>query len=216
MSTLQAIVLGILQGLSEFLPISSSGHLALARWAFGWEDVFEGDATLANSFDVAVHLGTLAGAVAYFWKDLVRYVRRGIGDLFLRGEPLSPDGRTAWLLVLSAIPAAIIGGLFNDTVEGLDQYTALIAVMLIVFGLILLWADRQNGDKRTRDWSPRDALLMGLGQALALQPGVSRSGATITVGLCQVPPGRGGPHRFPDERAGHRRGRGLPVRQGHG
>lgn len=182
MSVLHAIVLGIVQGLSEFLPISSSGHLALARWALGWDD-FAGDQTLTKSFDVAVHLGTLTGAVTYFWRDIVRLTKRGLGDLLERRRPFSDDGRLAWLLVLSAVPAGIVGGLFNDTIESLDDQIWLIAVMLIVFGLVMLWADRLGGDREGDDFRTSDSLLMGLGQALALQPGVSRSGVTMTVGL---------------------------------
>jgi undecaprenyl-diphosphatase len=183
MTAIQAIVLGVVQGLSEFLPISSSGHLALARWFFGWEDIFAGDPTLETSFDVAVHLGTLTGAVAYFRKDLWRYATAGIGDVVHRDRPLSTDGRVAWLLVLSALPAAVIGSVLESVWGDRGQQIWLIAVMLIVFGFVLLWADRQNGTRTIDQWRPRDAVLMGFGQSLALQPGVSRAGATITVGL---------------------------------
>jgi undecaprenyl-diphosphatase len=182
MSTLHAIVLGIVQGLSEFLPISSSGHLALVQWLFGWDD-FGGDETLETSFSVAVHLGTLLAVITYYRRDLVDIVGAGVGEVIRRQRPLSDNGRLAWLLVLSAIPAALIGSTFNDTFEQLDDRIGLIAVMLIVFGLVLLWADRRNGTRVATQWNVRDALAMGLGQALALQPGVSRSGVTMTVGL---------------------------------
>ncbi|CAN5579543.1 undecaprenyl-diphosphate phosphatase [soil metagenome] len=188
MPLVHAIVLGIVQGLSEFLPISSSGHLALVPWLFGWDD-FGGDQSLAKAFDVALHLGTLAGALAYFRKDLVVYAREGtrLGLARIRGVtvedgPARTDGRIAWLLVLSAIPAAITGVVLDSTIERLDDEFWLIAVMLIVFGLVLLYADRLAGDRSTGAFRTRDAVAMGVGQALALQPGVSRSGVTITVG----------------------------------
>ncbi|MGH9243787.1 MAG: undecaprenyl-diphosphate phosphatase [Acidimicrobiales bacterium] len=175
MSVLHAIVLGIVQGLSEFLPISSSGHLILVPWLFGWDD-FAGNPDLEKTFDVALHIGTLVGAVAYFRHDLIRFVRAGFT------EPKSPDGKLAWLLLASAAPAAVTGALLDDFIEEKTGAIWLIATMLIVFGGVLLWADRQKGDRGTHDFHLGDALAMGVGQALALQPGVSRSGVTITVG----------------------------------
>jgi undecaprenyl-diphosphatase len=181
MDTLHAIVYGIVQGLSEFLPISSSGHLALVEWAFGWDD-FEGNETLDQAFTVAVHLGTLVAVLGYFRRDVVELVRAGVGDVVAR-RPLSTHGRLAWLLMLSAVPAAIAGAVLSDSIEGLDEEIGLIAVMLILGGLVLLWADRRNGDRGSDDWQARDAVIMGTAQALALQPGVSRSGATMTAAL---------------------------------
>lgn len=180
MPILHAIVLGAVQGLSEFLPISSSGHLALVPWLFGWRD-FGGDESLAKAFDVALHLGTLAGALTYFRRDVALYTREGLRVL-QPGRGLSHDGRLAWLLLLSAVPAAFTGATLDAAIENLDDEIWLIAVLLIVFGLVLLWADRLKGDRVVGDLRPRDAVLMGVGQALALQPGVSRSGVTITVG----------------------------------
>jgi undecaprenyl-diphosphatase len=177
---LHAIVLGAVQGLSEFLPISSSGHLALVPWLFGWND-FGGDEALAKAFDVALHLGTLAGALTYFRRDVALYTREGLRAV-LPGRPASHDGRLAWMLLLSALPAAVTGAALDATIERLDDEIWLIAALLIVFGLVLLWADRLKGDRVVDDFRPRDAVLMGVGQALALQPGVSRSGVTITVG----------------------------------
>ncbi len=175
MEILHAIVLGIVQGLSEFLPISSSGHLELTRWLFGWDDL---SPELETSFDVAVHLGTLLGAIAYLRADVVRYLLAGFGPL--RGQPLGTDGRIAWFLVASAVPAGITGVLLKDQIADLDSI-AVIAIMLIVFGLLLLVADRLPERRTLDEFTLRDALLMGVGQALALQPGVSRSGATLTV-----------------------------------
>lgn len=181
MPILHAIVLGIVQGLSEFLPISSSGHLALVPWLFGWDD-FEGNDSLAKAFDVALHIGTLAGAVAYFRADLGRYLREGLRLLVPANRgTATTDGRIAWLLVVSAVPAAITGAALDSTIEELDDVYGLIGVMLIVGGVLLLVADRLGGMRSGDEFRLRDALLMGLGQAAALQPGVSRSGVTITV-----------------------------------
>jgi undecaprenyl-diphosphatase len=202
MPLLHAIVLGIVQGLSEFLPISSSGHLRLVPWLFGWDD-FAGRPHLETTFDVALHLGTLIGAVAYFRNDLVRLARGGLSALRPRRlatapigatvetgvapapgpeSPYGDEGKLAWLLLASAVPAAILGALFNDQVSKLARHEWLIGVLLIVFGLVLLWADRLGGRRTADTFSLRDAILMGGAQALALAPGVSRSGATITAG----------------------------------
>jgi len=175
MEILHAIVLGVVQGLSEFLPISSSGHLELTRWLFGWDDL---SAELETSFDVAVHLGTLLGAIAYLRKDILKYLVAGFGPL--RGHALGTDGRIAWFLVASAVPAGITGVLLKDQIADLDSI-AMIAVMLIVFGVLLFLADRLPERRSLDEFTLRDAVLMGVGQALALQPGVSRSGATLTV-----------------------------------
>jgi len=177
MSVIEAIVLGIIQGLGEFLPISSSGHLELARWFFGWDGL---DENLEQSFDVAVHLGTLVAVIIYFRHDLWAYLLAGLKSLTPAGRPLSTDARIAWLLVVSTIPAAITGVLLEDVLAA-DRIW-LIAVALIVGGLVLWWADRLPGSRTVDDFTLRDALLIGGGQALALQPGVSRSGVTITVG----------------------------------
>ena len=174
MSILHAIVLGIAQGLAEYLPISSSGHLILIPWLFGWND-FAGDASLEKTFDVALHLGTLVGAVTYFRSDIRRLVRAAILD------PKRKDGRLAWMIALSAVPAAITGALLADTIED-HTSIAMIGVMLIVGGLALAWADGALGKRTIDEVTPRDAVILGLAQALALQPGVSRSGVTMTAG----------------------------------
>lgn len=182
MEILHAIVLGVVQGLSEFLPISSSGHLELTRWAFGWDAL---DAETETAFDVAVHLGTLCGAVAYLHRDVARYVSAGVAVLrrWPRNSDVSVDmrrdGRVAWALLLSAAPAGLAG-------VHVESYRSdavwLIAVMLIVFGLALAAADRRIGWRGVSDFGWRSALALGAAQALALQPGVSRSGATLTLG----------------------------------
>jgi undecaprenyl-diphosphatase len=174
-SILHAIVLGIAQGLAEYLPISSSGHLIVIPWLFGWDD-FAGDDSLKKTFDVALHLGTLLGAVTYFRSDIRRLVRAAILD------PKRKDGRLAWLIALSAVPAALTGALLADTIESSTDQIATIAVMLIVGALALAWADGALGKRTIDEVNLRDAIVMGVGQAIALQPGVSRSGVTITVG----------------------------------
>ena len=192
MPILHAIVLGIVQGLSEFLPISSSGHLLLTPWAFGWHD-FAGSADLEKTFDVALHLGTLIGAVAYFRVDIVTLVRAAFfperapavvtgGTLAADHPTVETDRRLAWLLLLSCIPGAVTGALFETPIEDHLGQIWLIGIMLIVFGLVLYWADHLAGERKVTDFRLRDAVLMGAGQALALQPGVSRSGVTMSVG----------------------------------
>ena len=177
MPILHAIVLGITQGLSEFLPISSSGHLRLVPWLFGWDD-FAGAESLEKTFDVALHLGTLIGAIAYFRADIARYVRAG----FQRGALQTHDGKLAWLIAASSVPAAITGALLDDVIERNTGHIWLIATMLIVFGLVLGLADRREGGRSVEEIQVRDVVLMGVGQAVALQPGVSRSGVTMTAG----------------------------------
>lgn len=168
-------MLGIAQGLAEYLPISSSGHLILIPWLFGWND-FAGDESLKKTFDVALHLGTLLGAVTYFRSDIRRLVRAAILD------PKRKDGRLAWLIALSAVPAAITGALLADTIEESTNQEWLIAVMLILGAFVLGWADGSPGKRTLDEVTTRDAVIMGTAQALALQPGVSRSGATMVTG----------------------------------
>jgi undecaprenyl-diphosphatase len=174
---LHAIVLGITQGLSEFLPISSSGHLILVPWLFDWDDL--DDKSVKKAFDVALHIGTLVAVVAYFRKELVVYARDGLRAIVHR--PATPDGRLAWLLLLSALPAAAVGALFEEFIDEQLGRIPLIAVSLILFGLLLYWADRQPGKRSLEDFGSRDALQVGAAQILALNPGTSRSGITITA-----------------------------------
>jgi undecaprenyl-diphosphatase len=175
-----AIVLGLVQGLSEFLPISSSGHLLLVPWLFGWDD-FD-SASTEKAFDVALHVGTLIAAIIYFRHDLVVYVREGSRALFQRRYPATREGRLAWLLLLSVVPAALVGAVFEDQIdEGLGTPT-IIAVSLILGGLLLEWADRTAGRRVIDEFTVRDAVVVGAAQALALNPGTSRSGITMTAG----------------------------------
>src|SRR5687768_11887949 len=139
MPILHALVLGLVQGLSEFLPISSSGHLLLVPWLFRWDDF--ADAGTEKAFDVALHIGTLVAVVAYFRKDLVVYAREGVRLVVTRRRADTLEGRIAGLLVLSAVPAAIVGAVFEDVIDEKLGAPTLIAVSLIVFGLLLGWID---------------------------------------------------------------------------
>jgi len=156
----------MVQGLTEFLPVSSSGHLILVPWLFDWTELTR-NPELNQAFDVALHMGTFVGALAYFWRDLLRLVLR--------------DRRLGALLLLSAVPGAVVGALLNSALEDHSGAEWLIGVLLVVFGLVLLWADRLKGERGEDDFGMREALLMGAAQAAALQPGVSRSGATISM-----------------------------------
>ena len=180
MSIFHAIVLGITQGLSEYLPISSSGHLILVPWLFGWDDFADND-HLKKTFDVALHMGTLAGALAYFRADVMRYSRASLRMIRHRDEKTT-DGRIGWMLLLSTVPAALVGALLDNKIEELDDKIWLIAVLLIAFGLLLLVADRLTGRRGVHEFRARDAVFMGTAQMIALQPGSSRSGLTITAG----------------------------------
>ena len=177
---LQAIVLGVVQGLTEFIPVSSSGHLILVAWLFGWEEL-NANPDLKKTFDVALHIGTFVGAAAYFAPDLKRFAQAGLATIRHRRVETS-DERLAWLLLLSSLPGAAAGALLEGFIEEELGREWLIAVMLIAFGLVLAVADRAKGKRASEEFGIRDATLMGLAQALALSPGVSRSGATITAG----------------------------------
>ena len=179
-SIFHAIVLGLVQGLAEFLPISSSGHLLLVPWLFGWDD-FTNHPDLEKAFDVALHLGTVVAVIGYFWKDLLVYVREGTRLLWRREKPVNADGRLAWLLVLSSVPAAAVGALGEEYIDSKLGTPVLIAISLIVFGLLLAWADRRSGARPMTEYTEADALKIGAAQVLALNPGTSRSGITMTA-----------------------------------
>ena len=180
MPIIHAIILGLVQGLSEFLPISSSGHLLLVPWLFGWNDF--SSLSAEKAFDVALHLGTLIAALAYFRRDVVVYVREGTRLVMKRERPSTPEGRLAWLLVLSALPGAAVGALLEKTIDEKLGKPVLIAISLIVFGLLLGYVDRRRGERKIEEYSKRDAIIVGAAQVLALNPGTSRSGITMTAG----------------------------------
>ena len=179
MGILQAIVLGLVQGATEFAPVSSSGHLILVPWIFGWGAI--GDADLQKTFDVALHMGTLIGALIYFRADVTRYAAAWFRSLRAR-RLTTPDERIAWALFIGTIPGAIAGALFENVIQEKLGAPWLIAVMLVAFGLLLVFVDRRSrSDRAFGTIGPKDGLLLGTAQALALQPGVSRSGVTITA-----------------------------------
>jgi undecaprenyl-diphosphatase len=172
MSSFQAFVLGMVQGLGEFLPISSSGHLIVVPWLFGWPDH-------GLAFDVALHLGTLAAVAAAFASDWRRLIEAGLRGL-LRGRPFEDaDSRLLWLLAVASVPGAVAGLLLDPWAETVFRAPALVASTMILMGLVLWAADRAAGQGTTMSW--RDGGLVGLAQALAIVPGVSRSGATISA-----------------------------------
>jgi undecaprenyl-diphosphatase len=173
-------VLGIVQGLSEFLPISSSGHLILVPELLGWDDLAS-DNSLNKSFDVALHLGTLVAALWYFRRDIGTYIVAAWQSLRTRSVTTVAQ-RMAWLLLLSAIPGAIAGAVLEHVIEDVLGDPILIGINLVVLGLVLQWADRRGGERDADDYHGRDAGIMGGAQALALSPGVSRSGITMTAG----------------------------------
>jgi undecaprenyl-diphosphatase len=178
-SILQAIVLGLVQGATEFAPVSSSGHLILVPWIFGW--MLIGDADVRKSFDVALHMGTLLGALIYFREDVVRYAVAWFRSIGARRLD-TPDQRIAWALLLGTIPGVIVGALFENVIQEELGAPWLIAVMLVVFALVLVAVDRRSrSDRAFGEIGPKEGLLLGTAQALALQPGVSRSGVTITA-----------------------------------
>jgi len=176
---LHALVLGIVQGLTEFLPISSSGHLRLVPWLLGWEEPISASERLA--FDTSLHLGTLVAVLVYLRREIVPYVRHGFGLLVRSGSCDRRTGTRAWLLIASAIPAGIAGVVGEDWIGERLGAPAAVAVTLIVFGLVLLVADRVTGARDVADFGWRDSLVLGLTQVLALNPGTSRSGITITA-----------------------------------
>lgn len=175
----QALILGLVQGATEFLPVSSSGHLQVVPWLFGWNGSLDED--LERAFSVALHVGTFVGAAAYFRQDLVTLSRAGLGAVAKRRIETEEE-RMALLLALSALPAAVIGAGLDALLEGEFVAEPMVGALLIIFGLVLWVADRRPGERPERSWRARDALTMGFAQAIALFPGVSRSGATITAG----------------------------------
>ncbi|PYQ13952.1 MAG: undecaprenyl-diphosphatase UppP [Acidobacteria bacterium] len=178
MTATQAIVLGIVQGLGEFLPISSSGHLIVVPWLLGWPEH-------GLAFDVALHLGTLAAVLFAFAGDWLRLLASAARCL-RRGAPFAePEARLLWLLALASIPGAVAGLLLDQWAETVFRAPALVAATMAVMGAVLLVADRgaSPAGPGAEQVTLRDATLVGLAQALAIVPGVSRSGSTISAGL---------------------------------
>jgi undecaprenyl-diphosphatase len=177
LNAFQAAVLGLVQGLTEFLPKSSSRHLILVPWLVGWEPH-------GLAFDAALHLGTVVALLVYFWRDWLRLIRAVLAGLTDAAARRDPDWRLSWLLLLGSIPAGLIGLALESTIERLVRQPWSIALLLAVFGLLLWYADRAGSKLRDLEKiGVRDALVIGLAQVLALAPGVSRSGITLTAGL---------------------------------
>lgn len=171
MDIFQAVVLGLVQGLGEFLPISSSAHLVLVPWLFNWNDP-------GLTFDIALHVGTLVAIVLYFWKDWLNLIGKGIKN------PKEREGKLFWYLVLATIPGAIVGFLLEQKAETIFRNPVLIASMLIVLGGLLYFVDRKSRKETDlKNISLKTSFLVGLSQALAIIPGVSRSGITMTTAL---------------------------------
>lgn len=177
---IQAIVMGLVQGLTEFLPVSSSGHLIAVPALLGWNDPF----IESLAFSVMLHLATLLALLLYFRADWVRLIPAWFASLRERSIGADPDRRLAWLLVVSTVPAVIVGVLLNDLIEGAFREPRLVAVTLVIGGAILWLADRVGRrTERVDGLSFGGAFGIGAAQALALVPGISRSGISISAGL---------------------------------
>jgi undecaprenyl-diphosphatase len=186
---LQAIILGLVQGATEFIPVSSSAHLIIVPWLFGWND----PAITSLTFDVALHIGTLIAVLWFFAADWVRLIKAWFASIKERKIGSDPDRRLAWFVVIGTIPGAIAGVFFESKIEALFhqpgvpiQATAMLvmAVIIAVLGALLLLADRlARHTMELKGLTLAKTLIIGFAQALAIFPGVSRSGSTITAGL---------------------------------
>jgi len=172
----RAIFLGLLQGATEFLPVSSSGHLVLAPWILGWKNP-------GLAFDAMLHLGTLVSVVSYFWRDFIDLASAWIASLRGRSSQ-EPEARVAWLIIWGTLPAAVMGLTLEGLFERLFAAPVWVSILLLVTGLLLFLGERvQKSESRMETLTWLDALLVGLAQGVAIAPGVSRSGATISAGL---------------------------------
>lgn len=170
MSLLEAFIYGVLQGLGEFLPISSTAHITLAPWFFGWKDP-------GLSFDIALHLGTLAAVIIFFWKDWINLIKAGLTDV------KSDEGKLFWYIVLACVPGGILGVLFEEHIETTFRNPLLIGIMFIVMGIVIYAADKYSESRfELMDIGPKRSFLIGVSQAIAMIPGVSRSGITMAAG----------------------------------
>ncbi|WP_231482635.1 undecaprenyl-diphosphate phosphatase [Nocardioides sp. URHA0020] len=173
---LQAVVLGVIQGLTEFLPISSSAHLRIFPEIFGWGDP-------GAAFTAVVQIGTELAVLIFFWRDIWRIAVTWVKSLFRPEYRGQLDARMGWFIILGSTPIVVLGILFKDVITDDFRSLWLIGTMLIVMGVVLGIADRVGGTEKTlKQLTLRDAVLMGIAQALALIPGVSRSGATLSMG----------------------------------
>jgi undecaprenyl-diphosphatase len=178
--SIQALIMGIVQGLTEFIPVSSSGHLVLVPWLFGWKDPF----ITSVAFTVILHMGTLVALLAFFWRDWVKLIPAGLATIRDRSFKGDPDRKMAFLLVVATIPAVLVGPIFESKLEDLVREPARIALMLCVGAAILWLADRWGSKQRDEtSLSFGDSLVIGVAQVIALVPGISRSGISISAGL---------------------------------
>jgi undecaprenyl-diphosphatase len=174
---IEAVVLGLVQGLTEFLPISSSAHLRVVGEAFGWDDP-------GAAFTAITQIGTEAAVLLYFRHDIARIVVSWLRSLRRRGEPLDPDARMGWLIIIGSLPIVVLGLLLQDRIETTFRDLRIVATALVLFSLVLFWADRVGAKKRElASLTVPHGIAFGFAQAMALVPGVSRSGGTITAGL---------------------------------
>lgn len=180
MSLIHAIIMALVQALTEFLPVSSTAHLILFPWLFHWQDP-------GLAFDVALHAGTLVALVLYFFKDWLTLLLCGVGlkyPISAPAEEIAQHRRMFWYMVLGTIPAAIAGVLFHHQIEETLRQPKIVGVSLVVVALLMWWADsRKNLSRKLEASNLVDAAAIGTAQAIALWPGVSRSGITITTGL---------------------------------
>jgi undecaprenyl-diphosphatase len=176
----QALIMGIVQGLTEFLPISSSGHLILVPYLFGWTDPF----ITSLAFSVMLHLGTLVALLVYFRRDWLSLVPAGLATIRDRSFRGDPDRKLAWLIAVSTIPALIAGPILNDTLEAEVRSAGVVAITLVIGGAILWLADRWGAKDRAIDrLTFPQSFVIGIAQAIALVPGISRSGISISAAL---------------------------------
>lgn len=173
----QAVILAVVQALTEFLPVSSSAHLALAPWLLGWKDQ-------GLTFDIALHFGTLTAVVVYFFRDWLQVLAQAFGIAYTPDPDLRLNRSLLWLLVAGTIPVGVAGLLFEGYVETTLRNPIVIGVMLVSVGLLMWYADQRSRCNRTIGaMTMKDGIIIGLAQALAIIPGTSRSGITITAGL---------------------------------
>lgn len=177
MNLTQSIILGLVQGTTEILPVSSTAHLALLPWFLRWNDP-------GLSFDVALHLGTLLSIIYYFWRDLILIANEFVQGAIKSSFKEYPNGRIGFFIIIATIPGALFGLVFEEQAAGIFRHPLIIAITVFIFGIFLYLSDTFS--KRKREISEMrllDCLVIGISQALAIIPGVSRSGITITSGL---------------------------------
>ncbi|MFM2125043.1 MAG: hypothetical protein RL328_1494 [Acidobacteriota bacterium] len=173
----QAVILGAIQGLTEFLPISSSAHLAVLPYVFGWKDQ-------GIEFDIAVHFGTLLAVLGFFFRDWLQILQQAVGMKASGDESIARNPKLLWLLVIATLPAGVIGLLFEKQAEAAGNNLYMIGMWSIVMGLFMAWADRTGSQRRDLGHvTVVDSLIIGFSQAMAVMPGVSRSGITMSSAL---------------------------------